>query len=69
MLKDIVFTIYEIYNSRLDYLLDYFKRQELITIYNICKEEQDKKEIKDFIAYYKRSLINKYTAQMVYRNG
>lgn len=64
MLKDIVFTIYEIYNSRLDYLLKLFKRSELITLYNICKEEQDKKEINDFIAYYKKSLINKYTAKL-----
>lgn len=63
MLKDIVFTIYEIYNSRLDYLLTFFKRSELITLYNICKEEQDKKEISNFIAYYKKSLINKYTAK------
>ena len=69
MLKDIVFTIYEIYNSRLDYLLDFFKRNELITLYNICKEKQDNNEIDDFIAYYKKSLINKYTAQMVYGNG
>lgn len=64
MLKDIVFTIYEIYNSRLDYLLKLFKRSELITLYNICKEEQDKKEISNFIAYYKKSLINKYTAKL-----
>ena len=64
MLKDIVFTIYEIYNSRLDYLLNFFKRPELITLYNICKEEQDKKEISNFIAYYKKSIINKYTAKL-----
>lgn len=64
MLKDIVFTIYEIYNSRLDYLLTLFKRPELITLYNICKEEQDQKEISDFIAYYKKSLINKYTSKL-----
>lgn len=64
MIKEIVFTIYEIYNSRLDYILNLFKRPELITLYNICKEEENKKEINDFIAYYKKSLINKYTAEL-----
>lgn len=64
MIKEIVFTIYEIYNSRLDYILNLFKRPELITLYNICKEEQDKKEISNFIAYYKKSIINKYTAKL-----
>ena len=39
MLKDIVFTIYEIYNSRLDYLLNLFKRPELITLYNIAQQQ------------------------------
>ena len=60
-LKDIIFTVYEIYNSSFKYLLPLFKRSELITLYNICRDERDKKEIKNFIAYYKKSIINKYT--------
>lgn len=61
ILKDIIFTVYEIYNSSFKYLLPLFKRAELITLYNLCRDERNKKEIKDFIAYYKKSIINKYT--------
>ena len=64
MLKDIIFTIYEIYKSNFNYLLPLFKRSELIILYDICKNEQDKTEIKDFIAYYKKSIINKYAKQL-----
>ena len=60
MIKEIIYTVYEIYKSRLIYLLAFFKRSDLINLYNICKDEEDKGEINDFIAYYKRSLINKY---------
>ncbi len=63
-LKDIIFTIYEIYKSNFNYLLPLFKRSELIILYDICKNEQDKTEIKDFIAYYKKSIINKYAKQL-----
>lgn len=61
MLKDIIFTIYKIYNSRFNYILPLLKRSELITLYNLCKDEEDKNNINDFIAYYKKSIINKYT--------
>ena len=61
ILKDIIFTVYKIYNSRFNYILPFFKRSELLTLYNICKSEEDKKDINDFIAYYKKSIINKYT--------
>lgn len=61
ILKDIIFTVYEIYNSSFNYLLPLLKRSELITLYNLCRDERNKKEIKDFIAYYKKSIINKYT--------
>ncbi len=60
MLKEIIYTVYEIYKSRLNYLLSFFKRSDLINLYNICKDEQDKRDIENFIAYYKKSLINKY---------
>ena len=60
MIKEIIYTVYEIYKSRLIYLLAFFKRSDLINLYNICKDEEDKGDIDDFIAYYKRSLINKY---------
>ena len=61
VLKDIVFTLYEIYNSRFNYLLPLFRRQTLIDLYNICKDAENRTEINNFIAYYKKSVINKYT--------
>ena len=60
MLKDILYTLYDIYNSSFKYLIPKFKRQSLINIYNICKDIQNLSEIDDFIAYYKKSIINKY---------
>lgn len=60
MLKDIIFTLYEIYNSSFKYIMPKIKRQSLINIYNICKDIQDINGISDFIAYYKKSIINKY---------
>lgn len=60
MIKDIIYTVYEFYKGRLNYLLAFFKRSDLINLYNICKDEENKREIGNFIAYYKKSLINKY---------
>lgn len=60
MLKEIIYAVYEIYKSRCSYLVGFFKRSDLINIYNICKDEADKKDINNFMAYYKKSLINKY---------
>ncbi len=60
MLKEIIYTVYEIYKSRCSYLLAFFKKSDLINVYNICKDEEDKKDINNFIAYYKKSLLNRY---------
>ena len=61
VLKDIIYTLYEIYNSRFNYLLPLFRRSTILTIYNICKDAESSGNINDFIAYYKKSIINKYT--------
>lgn len=61
MLKEIIYTLYIIYNGRFKYLLGCLQRTTLVTLYNICKEIEQKEEIKNFIAYYERSIINKYT--------
>ncbi len=61
MIKDIIYTLYEIYNSRFNYLLPLFRRNTLINIYNLCKDAESKKTIDNFLSYYKKSLINKYT--------
>ena len=64
MLKEIIYTLYEIFNSRFKYLVEKFQRDNLIKIYNYCKDEERNKEIQNFIAYYKKSLINKYTENL-----
>lgn len=60
-LKDIIFTLYEIYKSKFNYLLTLVRRKTLIDLYNICKDAENRTEISNFIAYYKKSIINKYT--------
>lgn len=61
MLKDIIYTLYDIYNSRFKNLLLIFRRSTLINLYNICKDAENKTKIDNFIAYYRKSLINQYT--------
>lgn len=61
LLKEIIYTLYLIYNSRFKYLINCIKRNELVNLYNICKDAEKKEKINNFIAYYERSIINKYT--------
>lgn len=61
VLKIIVFTLYEIYKSKFSYLLALVRRQTLVDLYNACKDVENRTEISNFIAYYKKSIINKYT--------
>lgn len=57
MLKDIIFTIYMIFESSFTYIISAMKRNDLITLYNIAQEH----EPNDLLNYYRRSIINKYT--------
>lgn len=61
VLKEIIYTLYLIYNSSFKYLLNCIKRNDLVNLYNICKDAETKGKINNFIAYYERSIINKYT--------
>ncbi len=57
VLKNIIFTLYLIYESEFTYLMSAIKREDLINLYAIAKEHQPN----DLLNYYKRSIINKYT--------
>ena len=57
MIKEIIYTLYSIYNTDFKYILLKINRNELINIYIISKEH---KPI-DFLNYYKMAIINKYS--------
>lgn len=56
-LKNIYYTIYSIYNSEYKRIIPKFERETLISLYISCKEHN----VRDFLYYYKQSVINKYT--------
>lgn len=57
MLKDIIYVLYDIYNGDFSYILLIVSRDTLINLYTISKEHSTS----DFLNYYKRAIINKYT--------
>ena len=57
MIKEIVYTLYSIFNTDFKYILSRINRNELINIYIISKEHKPS----DFLNYYKMAIINKYT--------
>jgi len=63
LIKEIIYTLYEIYKDNLQNVLLKMKREDLIGIYNLCKTF----ETDDFIAYYKKAIINKYSNNKEYK--
>ncbi len=57
MVKEVIFVLYELYNSKFTYILSQVNADSLFNLYLIAQEH---KPI-DFLNYYKRSIINKYT--------
>lgn len=56
-LKEIVYTIYSIYKGSFKNIISRIQRKTLINLYVSCKEH----DTKDFLNYYKQSIINQYT--------
>ena len=56
MVKDIIYILYDLYNSKFDFLLDKISRESLFNLYLISQEHKPS----DLLDYYKRSIINKY---------
>ena len=57
MLNEIIYTLYELYNSNFDFLLSKVSRESLFNLYTISQEHMPN----DLLNYYKRAIINKYT--------
>ena len=57
MIKDIIYILYDFYNSDFKTLIPMFKRESLINLYILSQE----KEPDNLLNYYKRTIINKYT--------
>ena len=57
VIKNIIYVLFEIYNSEFKGLISMFKRDTLINLYFISQEHCPE----DLLNYYKRTLINKYT--------
>ena len=57
MLKEIIYTLYRLYNSQFKSLLLKVERQELINLYHISKEQS----VGNFFNYYKRTIIKEYS--------
>lgn len=60
-LKEIVYTIYSIYKGSFKSTISRIQRETLINLYASCKEH----DTKDFLNYYKQSIINYYTRKVV----
>lgn len=63
MLKEIIYTLYSLYNSEFKSLLVYIDRQELINLYLISKEQSNS----NFLNYYKRTIIKEYSKNITRR--
>lgn len=57
MIKEIIYTLYSLYNSEFKYILSKVIRSELINIYIISKEHLPN----DFLNYFRIAIINKYS--------
>ncbi len=55
-LKEIIYTLFLIFNSNFKNIMYKFNRENLIKLYLSCKEYN----IDDFFNYYKQAIINKY---------
>lgn len=56
MLKDILFILYELEKDGYQDIILKIKREDLINLYKVCKTY----DTDDFIAYYKKTIINKF---------
>lgn len=57
MLKEIIYILFDLYNSNFNKLLSQVNRETLINLYILSQEQSPN----DLLSYYKRTIINKYT--------
>ena len=56
MLKNIIYVLYELHNSKFGFLLSKVSRESLFNLYRASQEHSPK----DLLSYYKKAIINKY---------
>lgn len=56
MLKEIIYTLYELYNSNFNSLLFKVSRESLLILYTLSQENINENQL----SYFKKSIINKY---------
>lgn len=66
MIKEIVYIVYDLYNSSFKSIVNLFDRKTLLNLYMICKDIEIKTKntedkIQDFLLYYRKTLINQYS--------
>ncbi len=57
IIKDIIYVLFDLYNSKFDFLLAKISRESLLNLYILSKEHNPN----DLLNYYKRAIINKFT--------
>jgi len=57
MLKNIIYILYQLYNSGFNSLLSKISRESLVNLYILSQEHKPD----DLLNYYKKAIINKYT--------
>lgn len=62
MIKNIIYTIYELYNIGFNNIISKFNREALINLYMIAQEY----EPNNLLNYYKKAIINNYTNNTSY---
>ena len=55
-LKEIIYTLFLIYNSNFKSIISKLDRENLVKLYLTCKNHNTE----DFFNYYKQAIINKY---------
>lgn len=55
-IKEILYVLHELEKDNLQNILNKVKREELITLYDSCKNY----DTDNFMAYYKKSIINRH---------
>ncbi|MCI8470427.1 MAG: helix-turn-helix domain-containing protein [Clostridia bacterium] len=58
MLKEIIYILYDLYNSKFCNLLSQVNREKLVNLYILAQEHSPR----DLLNYYKKSIINEYSS-------
>ena len=57
MLKEIIYTLYDLYINKLDFLLAKVSRESLLSLYALAQSNSNENSLN----YFKKSIINKWS--------